>query len=267
MNVLSQEIVTMDQILETYQRVGRGKLSLEPVILRNVFPITLEKETTRLLNLLGLYVQFSGANSKTPKTFSSSIAKSDLSPDLIGKFEDDLGLKLGLMSDNAYHFLSNGQIYARIIWQMGYQTSISDSSNIQSKKTTGFSLPEYLTKMIVGFDDLDQFSQRVARKYIYDFVNVYFDCKRVHGSSRELRTGLIEQQTKQQVESQGELIISAINSVYPKVDVTPDAMRVHPMRGGYCGYILFSFDNLIQFTESKFAPVELAVKEKINFTI
>lgn len=244
--ILKAKICTREEFVETYGKKGVGEKKAAVLDKYGIFPVSYRNPRLARLNVLGLYVYFSGGLRTTSRnTYSATISRGRAQQhDISNIIESELGLTLrkripkkekkekkidDLKNKYDLDFSQNGGPYARLLSLMGFFTSDGTRDSIERKSRLGSELPKYLTDLIEHYDELAPWKQRRYKKLLRDMIAVCFETK-VHVKQRQNRVEYLELELLTQpssglVEKQGRQIISAFKIVYPKVELKEEQIR------------------------------------------
>src|SRR5574341_175906 len=133
MDALKSQICTREEFVQTYGKPGLGEKQAAILDKHGIFPLTYRNPKLARLNVLGLYVYFSGGlRVSTKNSYSATISKGRAQQhDISDKIESELGLTLkkriskkekndDLKKRYDLNFGQNGGPYARLLSLMGF---------------------------------------------------------------------------------------------------------------------------------------------------
>ncbi len=262
------EICTREDFLGTYPRqkyyAEKAAAFLDG---HGIFPLTYTNPKLVYLNLLGLYVYYSGSLTVAGARANAYLAGGrDHQHDLTDVWREHLGLTF-IDGGAALTFGENGATYTRLLSVMGFHTNDDPCSKDPRRKArTGSLLPPYLRRVISTFDHQIRDSKNKVGRYIHDLLSVYFDTKGSIIANRGLRLDLLSQPTQELVMEEGLQLVAAVNYLYPAVSLGPDDIHVHSNQGTWSGYIHFPFEKILGFPQRAFSPVKVKVHIEPRFS-
>lgn len=174
--------------------------------------------------LLGLYSHFRGCliSQKTcvsgsPKSFSVGINFNGGISDWRDYLKDELNVELG--SDCTPG--KNACIYARALYLSGFSTGLEhDEHHRRSKATREALLPDYLTFPVKNYQKLSGLSRKFANTLIRLTIDSFCDTRIASEDPGIIRYTLISQPTEEMTVEGGMQIISAMNALYPELELS-----------------------------------------------
>lgn len=282
--ILKMNICTRQEFVDTYGKLGVGEKRAAVLDEYGIFPVSYRNPILSRLNVLGLYVYFSGSlRTYAGNKYTGTISKGRTQQhDIDSIIESELGLKLRKRipkkekkTDNLekrydIDFGTNGGSYARLLSLMGFFTSNGVRSNIARKSRHGSELPKYLTDLIENYDKLAPWKKEKYKRLLRDMIAVCFETK-TYVKQRQNRFEYVElelltQPSLELVEKQGRQIIRAFNIVYPKVELKEEQMRwrkVKSHKKQFVGHIEVTLEQAIMLQSDPVHAVSIGLQARV----
>ncbi len=227
----------------------------------NIYPLNYQNENLPLLNLLGLYVYFSGSLHVINNGGAGGAINGGREPLHIPKEKIEKGLGLKLEPNvKGYVFGENGSYYARLLSNMGFYTNQGKYNEKDTKARSGSKIPDYLTFLIENYSSLNKDSKSIGGRLLRDTINIWFDTKAAPTGERQLRAELLGQPTQEQLKNNATQLSDAINILYPRVNSNVDEdLQTWEDEGIWGGYLRFSLEQLLGFPKRSASPIRFSI--------
>src|SRR3989344_7844235 len=256
---LLEQLVSRNDVMTTWRSESAAEKGIVVLDQHGIFPLTYSNPQMSYVNLLGLYVYLSGTlNIRESSSYTTVITrKKKQFHGLDDVFKEKLGLTLNTRSDGSMYLSDNGASYARLLHTLGFHINHgSENGKVQRKALHGTTLPPYLVDIVNNYDAFSKTIQRGVRRFVSDFVSVWFDTKTFINPYLSGRINLMGQPTEELFQEQAELFARAIKIVYPEVEIDPQADLIkYEIRGKMSGYFVLTTDRILQFPRHEYSPV------------
>jgi hypothetical protein len=286
-SIASKVLLTKEQLCATYAHTGHAAKAQKVVDKYGIFDengnLTYLSRKLPFVSLLGLYVHFSGSLSAlksredgSPFGYQAFIHHKNNERDLRPVWTKNLGLTFCSETDHSestnLRLGMNGGIYARILYLLGFSTSLNPSLHKPSRKAQrDAQLPHYISSLVKQYSSLDNASRTIARTHLRDLVSVFLDTRSYLVSTCSLRVGLISQKQKEDLKEQAEVLLGALQCAYPDIDVSLknnfNIVAENSARSNYAGYLTLQRDALWKISQKDhFFPIRFRIAVSPRFS-
>ncbi|MBI4143949.1 hypothetical protein HY486_01750 [Candidatus Woesearchaeota archaeon] len=268
LDITLEEIVTRKEIFETYERQEYGQKALEILESHRIFPLTYGNPKLKYVNLLGLYIYFTGTMHVTPSpTIAHINADWEENLLLLNAWKKELGLEF--TKQNGYISLGkNGAQYARLLATMGFYKDIHQPRiKRNTKAANGTSIPTYLIRLIENHNRMNYRSQLLARRYLRDLCTVWTVTKSKYERSRGLSIRTTAQPTKEEARTQITYLAKCFNILNPELKLCDTNIHIYNTEESCVGDIYIGWEAIRRTSGHTWLPfkVELRLKKKYSF--